>query len=274
MPITTPDGSLDAYRGDEEHFSHVLSHLFQPAIEIAGMAMVSPIATGANLVHASIVDKIVKSDLVLCDMSGLNPNVFFEMGLRTALNQPLCFVVDDITESSIPFDAGIVNYHVYRSDLTPWTIKREIETLAAHIRTSVEQSKEGNALWRYFGLRAQFGGDGARPTTSSGDKLEYLTMEVEGLRRKFDGIISGVAAATSEKLTRSTTQNEHEISDEQVAGALLAFDPTTSSTEHLTTLSNQLRGRLKRTRTRTEEVAIERVLVQIEDTLKNRTAPT
>jgi hypothetical protein len=270
MPITTPPTSFSAYGNDDEHFSHVLAHLFEPAIERTGMTALPPLTTGSNLVHAAIIDKIVQSELVLCDMSGLNPNVFFEMGLRTALNKPLCFVVDDVTASHIPFDAGIVSYHVYRSALAPWTLEEEIAALAKHISASVAQSKNGNALWRYFGLRAQFGTEAHSPSSAGGDKLEYLTMEVEGMRRKLDGMLGALAPQAGDTRTRVALPAAGEISEDDLIGTLHAIDPTTLTNEQLALLTKQLRGRLRRARTRTEEAAIERSLELIEGTLETR----
>ena len=43
--------------------------------------------TGADLIHAQIVKNLQFADVVLCDVSTHNPNVFFELGIRTALNR-------------------------------------------------------------------------------------------------------------------------------------------------------------------------------------------
>lgn len=48
-------------------------------------------------------------------MSILNANVFFEFGIRTALNKPVCILKDNLTKS-IPFDASMVNYREYNQD--------------------------------------------------------------------------------------------------------------------------------------------------------------
>lgn len=37
MPLTTPAQYVEAYKGDADHFIHVLNHLFIPVIEAAGM---------------------------------------------------------------------------------------------------------------------------------------------------------------------------------------------------------------------------------------------
>ena len=149
MPITTPEEYVSFYKDDDNHFIHVMEHLFKPAVEKAGFKPILPVSQGSEIIHAEIISKIESSDLVLCDMSILNPNVFFELGIRTALNKPICLVKDDITKK-IPFDTNIINNQTYSSDLSPWLIHDEIEKLEAHIKVSFNQSSESNSLWRYF----------------------------------------------------------------------------------------------------------------------------
>ena len=110
MPITTPEAMAPLYGGDKDHFQHVLDHLFKPAIEKAGLTPVPPAAEGSDVIHAEIIKNIEKADLVLCDMSCLNPNVFFELGIRTAVDKPVCMVKDELTPK-VPFDTGIINHH-------------------------------------------------------------------------------------------------------------------------------------------------------------------
>ena len=95
MPIGTPDSSQ--YQGDRDHFKHVLEHLFVPAIEMAGMNPVRPVVKGSDLIHAEIIKQLETAELVLCDISTLNANVFFELGIRTALNRPVCIIRDELT---------------------------------------------------------------------------------------------------------------------------------------------------------------------------------
>ncbi len=75
-------------------------------------------SAGADLIHAEIIRKLEEADLVPCDRWTLNPNVFFELGIRTALDRPVALVRDDQT-AILPFDTGILNTHTYRSALTP-----------------------------------------------------------------------------------------------------------------------------------------------------------
>jgi hypothetical protein len=116
MPITTPEKLLVEYKGDPDHFSHVLEHLFIPALKKAGFDPIPPKSIGSDIIQAEIIKHLASSELVLCDMSILNPNVFSEFGIRTALNKSVALVVDDKTER-VPFDTSIINFHKYKSSL-------------------------------------------------------------------------------------------------------------------------------------------------------------
>jgi hypothetical protein len=179
-PITTAPERAAVYLNDVGHCEHVIDHLLAPAVEKAGFEPIKPKAKGANLIHADIVANLQTASLILCDMSGLNPNVFFELGIRTAMNKPICLAIDDAT-SDPPFDLESINHHKYVSDLRPWVLPGEINKLAAHIEESA-RAKE-NALWKYFSLRLLAE---PKPQQSPGrqDKTDLLLSEVAALRRQ------------------------------------------------------------------------------------------
>src|SRR6266566_3832256 len=91
MPVTTPTSYADDLR-DPDHFGHVLEHLFTPALEQAGYTAIPPKMLGAALIHAEIIRHLEQADLVFADLSNHNPNVFFELGIRTSLDRPVVLV--------------------------------------------------------------------------------------------------------------------------------------------------------------------------------------
>ncbi|MCG8337654.1 MAG: hypothetical protein MJE63_24395, partial [Proteobacteria bacterium] len=151
MPISTPEAMMRHYVGNEDHFRHILNQLFIPAIDEAGFCPVSPNIEGSDLIHAEIIKNLIDCEMVLCDMSCLNPNVFFEYGIRTALNKPVCVIKDELT-NSVPFDTSVIHYENYDSKLEVWNLKQSISKLAEHIKVSNNKCNGQNKLWRYFGL--------------------------------------------------------------------------------------------------------------------------
>lgn len=178
MPITTP-GLVATDYGDNDHFVHILQHLFIPAIEKAGYEAVPPAAKGSDLIQAHIIRNIQSADLVLCDITSLNANVFFELGVRTALNLP-AVVVKDKKTLAIPFDTGIVNHHTYDGSMSPWTLGIEIDQLSQHIVTVANSAAGSNPLWQYFGLAVS--AQPAQGSYSAEDKLDYALRLLESLK--------------------------------------------------------------------------------------------
>jgi hypothetical protein len=140
----------DLYANDTAHFAHVLETLFSPAIDAAGFELVPPISRGGEVIHADIIRNLCHAKMVLADLSSLNPNVFFELGIRTAADLPVALVCDRQT-GPLPFDTGIVNCHRYDESLAGWEIKRQVQLLATHFVATSNGAHGRNALWKHFG---------------------------------------------------------------------------------------------------------------------------
>ena len=86
MPITTPDDAVDGYGGDKNHFGHVAKYIFEPAAVEAGYPFVPATVDSSRVIQAAIIKNLADAAIVLCDISLWNANVFFELGIRVALD--------------------------------------------------------------------------------------------------------------------------------------------------------------------------------------------
>lgn len=180
-------------------------HLMVPAVERAGYEPIKPTAVGADVIHAEIIRQLEMAELVLCDISTSNPNVFFELGIRTAVDKPVCVVKDRLTDS-IPFDTSIINVHTYDPSLAPWLLEGEIDALAEHLKASAERSDGRNTLWRYFGLttRAAF----KEGESSLEEKVDFLLLQMQGLQTQERSI--GTAAVVA----KASLEDQHKFLEE------------------------------------------------------------
>lgn len=110
---------------EEDRFLKVYTYIIKKPIEDAGFEC----ERGDQLpefgpIPEQIIKKLKNADLVVADLSGRNPNVFYELGHRHALNRPVIPISDDVR--GLPF-----NVAAYRT--VPYQFN-EIE--------SVEQCKE------------------------------------------------------------------------------------------------------------------------------------
>jgi hypothetical protein len=219
-PITTPPDLVDRYQGDSDHFVHVIQHLFEPAAKAAGFTPYSPIARGADLIHAEIIRHLESADMVLCDMTSLNANVFFELGIRTAIDKPICLVRDSYTHA-IPFDAGILNAHQYDPGLLHWNIEADIRALAEHLTQSALGSDGRNTLWRYFGLTTS--GNLPNPADSTTEeKIDILLQEVVNLGRTDPMVLGPHPYVELDRILREKTGAI--LSEARIADALDLLD--------------------------------------------------
>ena len=180
MPVATRKDDAERH-GDDEHWRHVMEELFVPAIEAAGLVAIKPIAQGSDLIHGRIIKQLSDADMVLCDLSAHNPNVFFELGVRTSQDLPIALVTDGL--SKLPFDTSVINTHTYDPKLELWTIERQRASLAEHIRQSVASCDGRNPLWSQFGLtiKAQEPMSNESPAEA---KLDVLANAVQSLHEQ------------------------------------------------------------------------------------------
>lgn len=145
-PISASDEHEHARR-DPKHWQHVQDYLIRPALEAANYRLIEPESRGSNIIHADVIAKLSGTDLTLADLSTLNPNVLFEVGIRTAINEPIVLIAEQGTK--LPFDLASINTFFYNPDLKPWNLRDDVSRLTKHL----EQTKtENNALWSHFGI--------------------------------------------------------------------------------------------------------------------------
>ncbi len=68
-----------------------------------------------DVIHKRIIQNLYNSDIVVCDISGKNPNVLFELGMRLTFDKPTVIIKDDQTD--FIFDTGIIEHITYPKDL-------------------------------------------------------------------------------------------------------------------------------------------------------------
>lgn len=83
----------------------VFNHIIQPAVEQQGYQAVRAdnISEPGNIT-SQVIEYVVESDLVIADLTGSNPNVFYELAIRHAYRKPLIQMIEE--GQTIPFDVA------------------------------------------------------------------------------------------------------------------------------------------------------------------------
>lgn len=94
-----------------------------------------------------IVEGIANADVVIADVTGLNPNVFYELGLCHSLNKKVILITQDISE--LPFDIRAYRANEYKTDF--WKINEIIEKIEGYLRGVQNGNVQfGNPIKDYY----------------------------------------------------------------------------------------------------------------------------
>jgi hypothetical protein len=113
------------------HWKEV-QRLIKEAAKEAGFTceMVSDNGTD-DIIHGNIINNIYKSDVIVCDVSGRNPNVMFELGMRLSTKLPTIIIFD--RDGNYPFDINSIKYLDYRQDMRYYETQKFKDDLAIKI---------------------------------------------------------------------------------------------------------------------------------------------
>lgn len=113
-------------------FTEVFASLFKPAIERAGFEAKTAKRQGSDVIQATIVNELLDSDLVLCDLTEHNPNVLFELGVRMHSELPIVLVKATGTNPIFDVDQ-MLRVESYNPNLWPSTVEADVPKIADHI---------------------------------------------------------------------------------------------------------------------------------------------
>ncbi len=94
-----------------EEFNEIYSHLIKGALEKAGFISIrADDIKSQNNILKDIIEGIVECHLIIADLTGSNPNVYYELGIAHALDKNVILLTQNI--SDLPFD--LRSYKVIR----------------------------------------------------------------------------------------------------------------------------------------------------------------
>lgn len=180
MPISAIDGLPPS------HWEDVKDILIQ-AIETAGFEadLVSE-AEEITIIHKTIIHNLYNNPIVVCDVSGKNPNVMFELGIRLTFDKATVVVKDDQTNYS--FDMSPIEHLTYPRDLRFNQILQFKDKLSAKVRSTHDLALSDHNYSTFLKHFGQFTVPKLDQTEVSADqfiikRLDELTQSMNKLER-------------------------------------------------------------------------------------------
>ncbi|HCH1474617.1 TPA: hypothetical protein NKQ81_004667 [Vibrio parahaemolyticus] len=195
MPISSIDGC------GESHWKDVYG-ILEEAIQDAGYKanMVSD-SDDVGVIQKRIIQNLYENPIVVCDVSGKNPNVMFELGMRLAFDKPTIIVKDD--ETAYSFDTSSIEHIEYPRDLRFTDIVRFKAKLSEKIKNTIEKSTSDPSYTTFLKHFGEF--KVAKIETKEVTGQELILDEIRNLK-------STVANLEARRVVSRNTFSQYEIS--------------------------------------------------------------
>jgi hypothetical protein len=170
----------------------------------------------SDVIQRRIVRNLYNNPVVVCDVSGLNPNVMFELGMRITFKMPVVIITDDVQR--IPFDTSVIEHLPYPRDLHIHMTNEFIESLADKIKTLHDQVKTG----KFKSFIEAFGTfEVLQPTTETVSTDKYLAERMDEIGRSMRRLESRLTSGDWEP--RSQTRSNALLSSSKLPGRRYKF---------------------------------------------------
>jgi len=99
---------------EQKRYKQVLRHLVQRVLDDRFDVIRADEIDDEGLITNQIIEHLIEDDLVVADLTGLNPNVFYEVAVRHAARKPIVHLITAGQE--IPFDVANMRAVPYALD--------------------------------------------------------------------------------------------------------------------------------------------------------------
>ena len=169
-PIGSPESEA------RQRSDTVLKHIITPAVEAHGYAKPerSDQIDDPGTITRQIIDRVHDADLVVADLTELNPNVFYELAVRQAFHKPVIMIGMEGTK--FPFDVAHQRMIPYGLDLdSAAEARRRISEQARHF---AEGGAAGDSPISHAASLRASAGDGLTGA------VDVILSEIQALRRE------------------------------------------------------------------------------------------
>lgn len=185
-------------------FDEIYVHLIQQGVNEAGFDVLrADDLLSQNNILKDILNSIITSELIVADLTGSNPNVYYELGIAHAFKKPVILLTQDIGE--LPFDLRsyrVISYGTHFVKMSE--AKTELTSLAKEFLTG--NVPFGSPVTDFVTLLpipvvSQPNGDVVNEIDCESGILDYMIMFEDGME-----IVGAIVTAVGEQLNITTSK--------------------------------------------------------------------
>lgn len=233
MPFSSPDGY------EPGHFDRVYTHIIQPACD---KAHVVPERTDDTFESGYILSKMLtmltEYELAICDMSAINANVFYELGIRHAFDMPVTLIKDE--KSRRMFDVQGFSSIEYDSSLRIDKVSVAVEKIAqALIDTYTKHDEIVNSIKPFIGMKVAQKPESTTISSETGLILKQLDIISKSLQLNQSSLLGNQSDVLYFKHTIGTNLIKQFLAEYLQVKTQQYYIPTTPSFEEVIKFFNE-----------------------------------
>lgn len=187
MPISSLDGCPDT------HWLDVKEIIFESIIAVDFEPQMVSEADDVGIIQKRIIQNLYENPVVVCDVSGKNPNVMFELGMRLAFDKPTIIIKDDKTSYS--FDTAPIEHIEYPRDLRFSKIVAFKEELGEKILATYKKSSSDESYTTFLKHFGTF--NVPKLDTKEVSKETIILDELAQFRQEFQQLRKQIASPST-----------------------------------------------------------------------------
>ena len=206
--VLMPFGRKTDAAGRVVNFNSVYQKIIAPGVERAGL---EPIRADeekiGGTIHKPMFERLMLCHYAVADITGANPNVFYELGIRHAL-RPATTAIVFLEGTVIPFDIALVRGIPYRADSAGEPVEPETPAaaIAAHLSGARHAPHDDSPIFQLVDVVPHSQIDHAK-TDIFREQVDYSKKYKERLAA---AVRNGAEAVTA-IATEPALKNLHEI---------------------------------------------------------------
>lgn len=200
----------------------VLKHIIKPALQDFGYeAERADHITDPGLITNQVVQRIIDAPLVIADLTGSNPNVFYEIAIRHMIRKPIIQLVRD--NERIPFDLQAMRV-IKIDENTIGGAAEACDAIKSQIQSLIEMESDE--------IESPISAAVDLHELNSSDNLELRSLgEIRSSMSELRGNVSNIAELLNKmksfRISDSTTEitiNNSKWSKDELAGVILSHE--------------------------------------------------
>jgi MAP3K TRAFs-binding domain len=206
--VLMPFGRKTDAAGRVTNFDSVFKKIIAPAVEQAGL---EPIRADeekiGGTIHKPMFERLMLCHYAVADITGANPNVFYELGIRHAL-RPASTAIVFLEGTVIPFDVALVRGISYRTDGVgePVDSAAAIAAIAAHLTAARHTPHDDSPIFQLVDVLPHWQIDHAK-TDVFREQIDYSKR----YKKRLAEAVRAGAQAVKEIAAEAALKNLNEI---------------------------------------------------------------